>query len=96
MIDTADTLNLWHEQRRVGQLWLNPTRAARHGRRACGFAVFLSLELTAREFVPEEGTAQRGFANPLPEGAVREHIVRDLKLPNTDFDLFSQRPHQRR
>ncbi|OFZ70032.1 MAG: hypothetical protein A2Z01_04390 [Betaproteobacteria bacterium RBG_16_58_11] len=92
MSDT-DTLNLWHEQRRVGQLWRNSAGAI-------GFrydpewiaggclAVSRSLPLAAREFVPEEGTAQRWFANLLPEGAVREHIVRDLKLPNTDFDLL--------
>lgn len=47
-----------------------------------------SLPLAAREFAPEDGIAQRWFANLLPEGAVREHIVRDLKLPNTDFDLL--------
>ncbi len=28
------------------------------------------------------------FANLLPEGGVRGHIVRDLKIPNTDFDLL--------
>jgi len=105
-----DILNVWHEQRLVGQLWRNTTgaigfrydpnwitggfadgteaRAARHGRRDCGFAVSRSLPLAVREFAPEEGTAQRWFANLLPEGAVREHIVRDLKLPNTDFDLL--------
>lgn len=92
MSDT-DTLNLWHEQRRVGQLWRNPAGAI--GFRydpewiaGGGFAVSRSLPLVAREFAPEEGTAQRWFANLLPEGAVREHIVRDLKLPNTDFDLL--------
>lgn len=92
MSDT-DTLNLWHEQRRVGQLWRNPAGAI--GFRydpewiaGGGFAVSRSLPLAAREFVPEEGTPQRWFANLLPEGAVREHIVRDLKLPNTDFDLL--------
>lgn len=47
-----------------------------------------SLPLTTHEFAPEEGHAQRWFANLLPEGGVREHIVRDLKLPNTDFDLL--------
>ena len=88
-----DTLNLWHEQRRVGQLWRNPAGAI--GFRydpdwiaGGGFAVSRSLPLAAREFAPQEGTAQRWFANLLPEGAVREHIVRDLKLPNTDFDLL--------
>lgn len=88
-----DTLNLWYEQRRVGKLLRNPAGAI--GFRydpewitGGGFAVSRSLPLTIREFAPEEGTAQRWFANLLPEGAVREHIVRDLKLPNTDFDLL--------
>lgn len=92
MSDT-DTLDLWHELRRVGQLWR--TTAGAIGFRydpdwiaGGGFAVSRSLPLAAREFAPEEGTAQHWFANLLPEGAVREHIVRDLKLPNTDFDLL--------
>ncbi len=89
-----DILNVWHEQSLVGQLWRNTTGAI--GFRydpawiaGGGFAMSRSLPLAAREFAPEEGTAQRWFANLLPEGAVREHIVRDLKLPNTDFDLLS-------
>lgn len=88
-----DILNVWHEWRLVGQLWRNTTGAI--GFRydpawitGGGFAVSRSLPLAVREFAPEEGTAQRWFANLLPEGAVREHIVRDLKLPNTDFDLL--------
>ena len=88
-----DILNVWHEQRLVGQLWRNTSGAI--GFRydpawitGGGFAVSRSLPLAVREFAPEEGTAQRWFANLLPEGAVREHIVRDLKLPNTDFDLL--------
>ena len=89
----ADTLNLWQEQRRVGELWRNSVGAI--GFRydpewivGGGFAVSRSLPLATREFAPEDSTAQRWFANLLPEGAVREHIVRDLKLPNTDFDLL--------
>ena len=105
-----DVLNVWHEQRLVGQLqrtplgaigfcydpeWIaggfadgNEARAARQGWRGCGFAISRSLPLAAREFAPEDGIAHRFFANLLPEGAMREHIVRDLKLPNTDFDLL--------
>lgn len=87
-----DSLNVWHEQRLVGQLWRNTTGAIGfrydHEWITGGFAVSRSLPLAVREFAPEEGTAQRWFANLLPEGAVREHIVRDLKLPNTDFDLL--------
>ena len=88
-----DSLNLWHEQRLVGQLWRNPVGAI--GFRydpewitGGGFAVSRSLPLAVREFAPEAGVAHRFFANLLPEGTVREHIVRDLKLPNTDFDLL--------
>ena len=88
-----DLLNVWHEQRLVGQLWRSTTGAIgfRHDPEwitSGGFAVSRSLPLAVREFAPEEGTAQRWFANLLPEGAVRERIVRDLKLPNTDFDLL--------
>ncbi len=46
------------------------------------------LPLVADAFAPENGAALRWFANLLPEGVVREHIVRDLKLPDTDFDLL--------
>ncbi|MEA3411413.1 MAG: type II toxin-antitoxin system HipA family toxin [Pseudomonadota bacterium] len=88
-----DTLNIWHEQRRVGQLWRNPIGAI--GFRydpewvgGGGFTVSRSLPQAAREFAPEDEIAHRFFANLLPEGVVREHIVRDLKLPNTDFDLL--------
>lgn len=87
-----DILNIWHEQRLVGQLWRNTTGAIGfrydHEWITGGFAVSRSLPLAVQEFAPEEGTAQLWFANLLPEGAVREHIVRDLKLPNTDFDLL--------
>ncbi len=91
MSDT-DTLNLWHEHRRFGELWRNPAGAI--GFRYApewigdGFAVSRTMPLVARNFAPEDGTAQHWFANLLPEGSVREHIVRDIKLPNTDFDLL--------
>ena len=91
-MSAPDILNVWHEQNLVGQLWRNTIGAI--GFRydpdwiTGGFAVSRSLPLVVREFAPEEGTAQLWFANLLPEGAVREHIVRDLKLPNTDFDLL--------
>jgi serine/threonine-protein kinase HipA len=92
-VNDPDTLNVWHEQRYVGELWRNTSGAI--GFRydpawsaSGGFAVSRSLPPAAREFAPEAGIAHRFFANLLPEGAVREHIVRDLKLPNTDFDLL--------
>ena len=92
-----DTLNLWHEQQLVGQLWRNPVGAI--GFRydpawvaGGGFAVSRSLPLAVGEFAPEAGISHRFFANLLPEAAVREHIVRDLKLPNTDFDATRLAP----
>ncbi|MXZ80071.1 MAG: type II toxin-antitoxin system HipA family toxin [Gammaproteobacteria bacterium] len=88
-----DLLNVWHKKSLVGQLWRSTARTI--GFRydpdwiaGGGFAISRSLPLAVRAFVPEEGIAQRWFANLLPEGAVREHIVRDLKLPDTDFDLL--------
>mgnify|MGYP001765212506 CR=1 FL=1 len=88
-----DRLNVWHEQRLVGELWRNQIgaigfRYAPEWSAGSGFAVSRSLPLADREFAPEEGTAHHWFANLLPEGAVREHIVRDLKLQNTDFELL--------
>lgn len=88
-----DTLNLWHEQRRAGQLWRNTAgvigfRYDAEWIAGGGFAVSRSLPLAAGQFAPEAGVAHRFFANLLPEGAVRDHVVRDLKLANTDFDLL--------
>ncbi len=88
-----DALNVWHEQRMVGVLRRNPVGAVGFYYdpdwiKGGGFAVSRSLPLAARGFAPEEGRAHRWFANLLPEGSVRERIVRDLKLPNTDFDLL--------
>jgi len=88
-----DALNVWHEQRLVGYLWRTPVGAI--GFRydpewitAGGFAISHTLPLSSDEFAAEGALAHRFFANLLPEGGVREHIVRDLKIPNTDFDLL--------
>ncbi len=63
-------------------------RAAHQGWRGCGFAVSRTLPLTTNDFSAEDSIAHRFFANLLPEGGVRDHIVRDLKISNTDFDLL--------
>jgi serine/threonine-protein kinase HipA len=92
MID-PDALNVWFEDRLVGYLWRNPVGAI--GFRyepdwinTGGFAISWSLPLATEDFSAENSVAHRFFANLLPEGGVREHIVRDLKIPNTDFDLL--------
>jgi serine/threonine-protein kinase HipA len=88
-----DALNVWYEQRLVGYLWRTPVGAI--GFRydpewitTGGFAISHTLPLRNDEFAAEDALAHRFFANLLPEGGVREHIVRDLKIPNTDFDLL--------
>ena len=89
----ADALKVWSDQRLVGHLWRNPTGAM--GFRydpewiaQGGFAVSHTLPLGNGDFTPEDSVAHRFFANLLPEGGVREQIVRDLKLSNTDFNLL--------
>lgn len=58
-----------------------------------GFAASHSLPLATDEFTPEDGVAHRFFANLLPEEGVRDHVVRYLRLPNTDFDLLRAIEH---
>jgi serine/threonine-protein kinase HipA len=92
-VTSPDTLNVWHEQHLVGQLWRNVsgTMGFRYDQEWIadnGFAVSHSLPLATGEFAPEDGIAHRFFANLLPEEGVRDHIVRYLRLPNTDFDLL--------
>jgi len=92
MID-ADALNVWFEDRLVGYLWRNSVGAI--GFRyepdwidSDGFAVSRTLPLATADISAEDNVAHRFFANLLPEGGVRDRIVRDLKIPNTDFDLL--------
>ena len=87
-----DSLQVWYERQRVGILWRNAigVMGFRYDPEwiETGFAISQSLPLEAREFPPEVATAHRFFANLLPEGGVREQIVRDLKLPDSDFELL--------
>ena len=92
MLD-PDGLNVWSDQRLVGYLWrktqgLIGFRYEEQWLAQSDFAISHALPLQAEEFAPEEGLAHRFFANLLPEGGVRDQIVRDLKLANTDFDLL--------
>ena len=92
MID-PDGLKVWSDQRLVGYLWRNIQgligfRYHERWLSDCGFRISNTLPLGREEFAPEDGTAHRFFANLLPEGGVRDRLVRDLKIPNTDFDLL--------
>jgi len=50
--------------------------------------ISISLPLRDEEFLPKDKIAHRFFSNLLPEGALREQIVQELKISNTDFDLL--------
>ena len=88
-----DTLKVWNGQQLVGRLrrdsfghisfqydagWLSDG----------GFAISRTIPLRPDEFRGEDGVARRFFANLLPEAGFREHITRDLKISNTDFNLL--------
>lgn len=89
-----DTLHVWYEDRLVGFLRRNATNQI--GFQYCnewlvggnGFTISISLPLSPDLYQPEDSLAHHFFANLLPEGRVREHIVRDLKIPDSDFDLL--------
>lgn len=91
-----DALNVWFEDRRVASLWRDqaspPGTGFRYERdwlEGGGFAISHALPLTVQQYPPEVGgVAQQFFANLLPEGGARERVVRDLKIPDTDFDLL--------
>ncbi len=89
MIDPG-ALNVWFEDRLVGYLWRSPVGAI--GFRyepdwinRSGFAVSRTLPLTTTDFSAEDNVAHRFFANLLPEGGVRDHIVRDLKIARSRY-----------
>ena len=92
MLD-PDGLNVWSDQRLVGYLWRNTQglmgfRYEEEWLAQGGFAVSHTLPLRHEDFTPEHRLAHRFYANLLPEGGVRDRIVRDLKIANTDFDLL--------
>lgn len=95
MID-ADALNIWNEDRLVAYLWRDQASPQGIGLRYekdwvenGGFAISHTLPLRLEEFPPEAGgPAQQFFANLLPEAGARARVVRDLKIPDTDFDLL--------
>ena len=89
-----DTLHVWYADRLVGFLRRNATNQV--GFQYCddwlsgsnGFAISVSMPLNADPYQPEDAVAHRFFANLLPEGRVREQLMRDLKIPDSDFDLL--------
>ena len=95
MID-PDSLNVWSEDTLVAYLWRNQASPTGTGFRYTqdwvehgGFAISRKLPLTTVDYPAEAGgPAQQFFANLLPESGARQRVVRDLKIPDTDFDLL--------
>lgn len=95
-MEKTNTLSLWHETRLVGDLWNNDLD--RIGFRysedwladGASFAISLRLPLQPEEFPCDEGTAHRFFANLLPEGQARNHIINDLKISDSDYSLLKE------
>lgn len=89
----SDALNVWNGRRLAGCLRRNSLgqisfRYDPEWLEGGGFALSQTLPLGADEFTGEEGVAHKFFANLLPEGGFREHITRDLKISDTDFNLL--------
>jgi serine/threonine-protein kinase HipA len=92
MID-PDGLNVWNGRTLVGYLWRDAQE--RMGFRydeswlnQGGFAVSHTLPLQREDFAPQDGVAHRFFTNLLPEASVRQQVVRDLRITDTDFNLL--------
>jgi len=88
-----DSLNVWFERRLVGRLWRRDPGLIGFAYDSVwveesGFAISRTLPLSLEPFSPEDPAAHNFFANLLPEGAVRDHIVRDLKIADEDFELL--------
>lgn len=88
-----DALGVWFGNRRAGELRRGPSRtmtfqyepAWAHGD---GFAISQSMPLKPGERAVSDERSHHFFANLLPEGAARNHIVRQFRVPNDDFGLL--------
>lgn len=88
----SNDLNVWYKNDLVGRIWQDS-----HGLIGfCyaddwikkGFAISQQLPLRKEEYAPSSSKAHQFFVNLLPEGDARLHIVRDLKISNSDFGLL--------
>ena len=87
-----NVLGVWFGKRRAGQLRRGPSRTMRfqfesawvHGD---GFAISQSLPLDGGNSAVDDERGHHPFANLLPEGNARDHIVRLYRVPDDDFDL---------
>src|SRR3990172_10361302 len=87
-----DHLTVWYGKRLVGKLWPNQQGEMSFCYEKAwlqdGFAISQQLPLNDSDFNSETDIAHRFFANLLPEANARTHIVRDLKIANSDYALL--------
>jgi len=91
-MNNEEFLMVWHEKNLVGKLWRNAAGIIgfiyEKSWIKTGFAISQQLPLTEQEYAPESGKAHQFFVNLLPEAGARLHLVRDLKVSNSDFELL--------
>lgn len=87
-----DHLNVWFNKELVGKLWANAAGFIGFAYEArwldSGFSISQQLPLSQQEYSPDSGLAHQFFVNLLPEASARTHIVRDLKIADSDFELL--------
>ena len=89
----SDVLDVWHGGRRVGQLRRRSNRRMEFRYKSewvhrQGFAISQSMPLDPGALTVRDERAHRFFANLLPEGGVRERVVRQFRVPDDDFELL--------
>lgn len=87
-----ECLNVWYEAILVGHLWQDITGKLGFQYEKNwlnqGFQISQKLPLITDEYSPSQGVAHRFFANLLPEANARTHVVRDLKISDSEFELL--------
>lgn len=87
-----DELLVWYRNEVVGTLWENELGEIGfryHGTwQQHGFPISQQLPLSTKEQQPHQKIAHQFFANLLPEEDARQHIIKDLKIPDSDFELL--------
>jgi serine/threonine-protein kinase HipA len=87
-----DVLNVWYQGKLVGILWRNAAGIIGFRYEQTwvnnGFSISQQMPISTLEYPPESRKAHYFFVNLLPEADARMHIVRDLKISNSDFELL--------
>lgn len=88
----SNYLHVWYGNEQVGTLWQNLSGMLGFRYEQSwindGFPISQQLPLSNDAYLPESSKAHKFFVNLLPEADARMHIVRDLKISNSDFELL--------